>query len=34
MRVRGVAAVHAVAAVEQWLHELGWVSESEWKDWR
>jgi hypothetical protein len=33
-RVRIVAAEHAVAEVEQWLHELGWVSEAEWKDWR
>jgi hypothetical protein len=33
-RVRIVAAEHAVAEVEQWLRELGWVSEAEWKDWR
>jgi hypothetical protein len=33
-RVRVVAAESAVAEVERWLHELGWVTETEWKEWR
>jgi hypothetical protein len=33
-RVRVVTAEHAVAEVERWLQELGWVPETEWKEWR
>lgn len=33
-RVRVVAAEQAAAAVEECLHELGWIPEGEWRDWR
>jgi transcription antitermination factor NusA-like protein len=32
-RVRVVAAEGAADAVEECLHELGWIAEGEWNDW-
>jgi hypothetical protein len=31
--VRVVAPEHAVAEVERWAHELGWVREADWTEW-
>lgn len=33
-RVRVVPAEVAAAEVEKWLHELGWVTEADWKEWQ
>jgi hypothetical protein len=32
--VRVVPAEVAAAEVERWLHELGWVTEADWKEWQ